>query len=231
MPRTARTRAESRPPGSGGSLAAGSETRTKTRRTHLACKSQSASLLALDTQRLGVLVVDAHEVNGTQAKCLGGDHELGAVVQELGAGLGACDSDVGAVYAVVSICFHPRLSACHVLPTVLSSKEKGIEMAFSCGGDALNLDHCLGALDHTDDAERVGAAAAFLGRTQRVDTRDDPLDLVWVVGLRKRDGLNVARAQLAGSHQRSTEARGLGKGCGHSPPCPDRQSQSRCRRR
>lgn len=69
-------------------------------------------------------------------------------------------------------------------------------MPLATGRNVLDLHHGLRRLDHADDADGVGAARLLVRGAERLDARDDPLDVLGVVGLGERDRLDVAGAEL-----------------------------------
>lgn len=75
--------------------------------------------------------------------------------------------------------------------TVFSREQQRIEMSAPSRGDVRNAHHRLGALDHPDNTDRILAPGLLVARAQRLNTADDPLDVVGLVGLGQRDGLDV----------------------------------------
>jgi hypothetical protein len=80
--------------------------------------------------------------------------------------------------------------------TVLGSKEQSIQMTLPASRNVFDLDHRLGRLNQTKDAERIGAACLLVRRADRLDTRYDPLYHIGIVGFGEGNGFDVARAEL-----------------------------------
>lgn len=173
---------------------------------HLASKAQPPALLALRTQSLLILVVGPNEVDRAEPESARSNNKRRAVVQQLGAALGADDANVGAVvfggelgyesaYKMYNIHNLNLRLQCSLIKLTCTYKQR-VQVPTSAGCNLADLDHRLGALNHADDAQRGRPARLLLGRAECLDAGHDPLNVFRVVGLGQCDGFNVARAEL-----------------------------------